>query len=149
MDNLTSAQRSYTMRAVKSVGSAAELEVRRMCRELGYPGYRLHRRDIAGTPDLAYLGRRLAVFVHGCFWHGHSCRAGTKIVKTNAAYWHKKIDRNVARDELAINVLRDAGWKVLVIWECELKNKASAKASLARFLASGGGGACGPVALSL
>lgn len=134
MDNLTDAQRSHTMRAVKSTGSRVETEVRKLCRELGYPGYRLHCRDIAGTPDLAYVGCRLAIFVHGCFWHRHSCKAGSKTVKTNADYWRKKIDRNVARDLRSTEILDAAGWAVLVVWECELKDTPSLRARLSEFL---------------
>ena len=122
------------MRAVKAKDTSPELAVRAICRELGEPGYRLHRRDVPGSPDVAYLGRRLAVFVHGCFWHGHDCNAGTKIAKTNAGYWRKKIDRNVARDARCQNELCEAGWRTLVLWECEVKDASLARRKLARFL---------------
>lgn len=122
------------MRAVKGKDTAGELAVRLLCRELGEPGYRLHRRDVPGSPDLAYLGRRLAVFVHGCFWHGHTCKAGAKVAKTNADYWHQKIARNVARDERNLEALRATGWASLILWECEMKEPSLAKRKLARFL---------------
>jgi DNA mismatch endonuclease, patch repair protein len=134
MDNLTPSQRSRTMRAVKGKDTSAEVAVRRLCRELGEPGYRLHRRDVPGTPDLAYLGRCLAVFVHGCFWHGHTCKAGAKVAKTNADYWRQKIARNMARDERHLQALREEGWGALVLWECEVKDASLAKRKLARFL---------------
>lgn len=134
MDNLTPSQRSHTMRAVKSKDTSTEVAVRRFCRELAEPGYRLHRRDVPGSPDLAYMGRRLAVFVHGCFWHGHSCKAGAKVAKTNADYWRRKIARNVARDERHLEALRENGWASLVLWECEVKDANLAKQKLARFL---------------
>lgn len=134
MDNLTSVQRTQTMRAVKGKNTSVELQTRRLCRELGEPGYRLHRRDLPGSPDLAYLGRRLAVFVHGCFWHGHNCKAGAKVVATNAGYWQRKLARNVARDEQHLADLHHRGWTTLVLWECELKDHEVAKAKLRRFL---------------
>lgn len=86
------------MKAVKGKDTAPEIVVRRLCRELGESGYRLHRKDLPGAPDLAYMGRRLAIFMHGCFWHRHACKAGSKVAKTNAAYWRQKIDRKMARD---------------------------------------------------
>ena len=134
MDNLTTSQRSRAMRAVTAKDTSPELAVRAMCRELGEPGYRLHRRDVPGSPDVAYLGRRLAVFVHGCFWHGHDCKAGAKVAKTNAGYWRQKIERNVARDARREGELREAGWRTLVLWECEVKEASLAKRKLARFL---------------
>jgi DNA mismatch endonuclease (patch repair protein) len=134
MDNLTPSQRLHTMRAVKSKNSSAEVAVRRFCRELAEPGYRLHRRDVPGSPDLAYMGRRLAVFVHGCFWHGHSCKAGAKVPKTNADYWLRKIAGNIARDERHLKTLQDSGWATLVVWECEVKDTSHVKRKLAEFL---------------
>jgi DNA mismatch endonuclease, patch repair protein len=134
MDNLTPSQRSETMRAVKAKDTSPELTVRRLCRELGEPGYRLHRRDIPGSPDLAYPGRRLAVFVHGCFWHGHDCKAGSKVAKTNSDYWSQKIGRNSDRDARRLTELREQGWKTLVVLECELRHEATVRDRLARFL---------------
>lgn len=125
------------MRAVKGKDTSPELVVRRICCELGERGYRLHRRDILGAPDVAYVGRRIAVFVHGYFWHGHCCKAGAKTAKTaktNSEYWQRKIERNVARDALHIHVLKGQGWRVMVLWECELKDEARAKQRLARLL---------------
>lgn len=122
------------MKAVKSTDTSAEVVVRRLCRELGEPGYRLHRRDVSGSPDVAYLGRRLAIFVHGCFWHGHSCKAGAKVAKTNADYWHQKIHSNMARDRRNLDTLREQGWRTLVLWECEVKDASLAKRKLAHFL---------------
>lgn len=122
------------MKAVKSKGTTGELAVRRLCRELGEPGYRLHRRDVPGSPDIAYLGRHLAVFVHGCFWHGHTCKAGAKVAQTNASYWRQKIDRNMARDRRNLDALAEQGWRSLVLWECEIKDVDFTKRALARFL---------------
>ena len=91
----TTAQRS--MRAVKSRDTNPELAVRALLRPIA-PGYRLHRGDLPGKPDVVYASRKLAIFVHGCFWHGHDCARGARAPKTNAAYWRAKIARNRARD---------------------------------------------------
>ena len=85
------------MRAVKGRDTAPEIAVRTMLRRFA-PGYRLHRKDVPGNPDIAYIGRKRAIFVHGCFWHGHDCPRGARSPKANADYWRAKIARNVARD---------------------------------------------------
>ncbi len=120
-------QRAAVMRAVKSANTAPELAVRAACRALG-AGYRLGGWNLAGKPDLVMPGRRLAVFVHGCFWHGHACARGARPPKTNAAYWTAKIDRNRARDARALQTLALAGWRTLVIWECEIRRPAAGHA---------------------
>ena len=98
-----------------------ELMVRRALRSLGHTGYRLDRRDLPGRPDIAFIGRKKAIFVHGCFWHGHDCKRGARMPKTNADYWRGKIARNVARDAASEAALAEMGWDVLTIWECKLK----------------------------
>lgn len=140
MDNLTPAQRTRTMRSVKSRNTSAELVVRALCRELGEPGYRVHRDDLPGKPDLAFVGRRKAIFVHGCFWHGHTCRAGAKRPKTNPEYWEQKIGRNRQRDSASLEALAAMGWAPLVIWECELRTPAVVRERLRQFLARPGAG---------
>ena len=117
----TDPQRSRIMRAVKSVDTGPEMIVRRMLHKLGYR-YRLHRKDLPGKPDLVFPSRKAVIFVHGCFWHGHDCKRGARTPKTNTQYWTDKIRRNVERDAQAIIDLKAAGWRVLVIWECELKD---------------------------
>jgi DNA mismatch endonuclease (patch repair protein) len=119
-DVFTKAERSAVMAAVKGKDTAPELEVRRLAHALGYR-FRLHRKDLPGAPDLAFPGRTRAVFVHGCFWHGHHCARGARAPKANAAYWRAKIGRNRARDAVALAALAERGWKALVLWECELK----------------------------
>ena len=84
-------------------------------------GYRLGGAGLPGCPDLVMKGRRVAVFVHGCFWHGHDCARGSRKPKANAAYWTAKIDRNRARDEASRAALNAAGWRVITVWECALK----------------------------
>ena len=108
------------MQAVKSKDTAPEMLVRRLLHSRGFR-YRLHRRDLPGCPDLVFPGRHKLIFIHGCFWHGHNCVRGARIPKSNAVYWADKIDRNRARDKRALTRLRDAGWGVLVLWECDLQ----------------------------
>jgi len=122
--------RSAVMRAVKSHDTSPELAVRALLRPIA-PGYRLHRPDLPGTPDIVYAYRKLAIFVHGCFWHGHDCSRGARCPKTNAAYWRQKIARNRARDVRTLGAYEAMGWRALVVYECELKDKAALSARLA------------------
>ena len=128
--------RSEIMARVKARDTKPELLVRHRLRALGHTGYRLDRRDLPGRPDIAFIGRRLAIFVHGCFWHGHDCKRGARQPKTNAEYWRAKIARNVARDEAALGALTDKDWRVLTLWECELKHD-DLDARLSAFLTDG------------
>ena len=121
------------MRAIKSRDTGPERAVRKILRPIA-SGYRLHRKDIPGRPDIAYVGRRIAIFVHGCFWHGHGCARGGRMPKTNSAYWKQKIARNRARDAAAQAALSARGWRSLVIWECELKDGGRVKARLRRLV---------------
>ena len=132
--NETPEQRSATMRAVKSRDTSPELAVRALLRRF-VPGYRLHRKDITGTPDIAYIGRQRAIFVHGCFWHGHDCARGARMPKANAEYWRAKIARNVARDARYQEALAAQGWRTLIVWECELKDDGALEKKLRAFLA--------------
>ncbi len=127
--------RSAIMRAVPSRNTSAELKVRAILRTI-MTGYRLHRSDIPGKPDIAFVGRRLAIFVHGCFWHGHDCKRGARAPKTNAEYWRAKIERNVARDALHQTALREQGWRALTIWECELSDADLVAVKLRSFIAA-------------
>jgi DNA mismatch endonuclease (patch repair protein) len=115
--------RSAVMRAVKSRDTIPELAVRALLRPIA-PGYRLHRRDLPGKPDVVYASRKLVIFVHGCFWHGHNCPRGARAPKTNAAYWGAKIARNRVRDQKTLAAYAGMGWRTFVIYECELKDKA-------------------------
>ncbi len=126
--------RSEVMRRVKGRDTKPELRVRAMLRALGHPGYRLDRRDLPGRPDIAFIGRKCAIFVHGCFWHGHDCKRGARQPKTNADYWRAKIARNVERDTVNEAALRAKGWRTLVIWECELREPARVERALESFL---------------
>ena len=119
-DNLTPEQRKRTMTRVHSNDTQPEMQVRRLVHGLGYR-YRLHRKDLPGTPDLVFPKRRKIIFVHGCFWHGHDCKAGRKQPKANEAYWSAKLARNRERDAANQALLRAQGWDVLIVWECDLK----------------------------
>lgn len=125
--------RSAVMRAVKSRDTSPELVIRHIVRRIR-PGYRLHRRDIPGRPDIAYVGRKKAIFINGCFWHGHNCARGARVPKTNREYWIGKIGRNVERDRKSLQLLRQAGWDALVVWECELKDLSAIETRLRSFL---------------
>ncbi len=136
-DVLTPAQRSAAMRAVKSRDTRPEILVRAMARKLGYARrYRLGGARLPGKPDLVFAGLHKAVFVHGCFWHAHSCARGARAPKTNAQYWSAKIARNRKRDQATMSALRALGWRVLIIWECALHNERTVEKRLSRFLAS-------------
>lgn len=122
MDNLDPLRRSKNMRRIRSKNTKPELVVRKIVRSLGFTGYRIHRKDIPGKPDLAWIGRKLAIYVHGCFWHGHNCKEGVRKPKSRADYWISKIERNRQRDHTQQVTIESLGWRVLVIWECELRN---------------------------
>jgi DNA mismatch endonuclease (patch repair protein) len=109
------------MRAVKSRDTEPELKVRRAAHALGLR-FRLGRDDLPGKPDLVFPARRVALFVHGCFWHGHHCPRGARVPQANRAYWTAKIGRNMARDKATLAALRRKGWKPVVIWECETRD---------------------------
>lgn len=134
-DNLNPEQRSAAMRQVRSKNTSPELAVRRLLQSRGYSGYRLHRTDIPGKPDIAWIGRKLAIFVHGCFWHGHNCPRGARTPKTRRDYWLAKIERNRQRDGAHQLALKAAGWGALTLWECELDDQRNISKKLRRFLA--------------
>ena len=133
-DVFDEATRSAVMRRIKGRDTAPELKVRRALTALG-ARYRLHRAALPGKPDIVMPGRRLALFVHGCFWHGHDCARGSRVPKDNRDYWVGKIERNRARDVKAREALEALGWRVETIWECELKDAAALEARLKSVLA--------------
>ena len=122
-------KRSDVMRQVKAKGTSPELKVRKLLWALG-ARYRLHRKDLPGAPDIVLPGRKLAVFVHGCFWHGHDCARGARVPKQNRNYWTAKIARNRARDERVQDELEALGWRPTVVWECELRDPHTLQARL-------------------
>lgn len=116
-DRISRSARSRIMRRVRSKDTGPEMRVRSLVHELGYR-YRLHRRDLPGTPDLVFARQKKVIFVHGCFWHQHNCRKGVR-PSSNVAFWNRKFDGNVQRDKKSTLTLEKSGWSVLVIWECE------------------------------
>ena len=120
-------KRSAVMRRVKGSGTTPERIVRRLIWRLG-GRYRLNRKDLPGKPDIVLPGRKLAIFVHGCFWHGHDCARGGRVPKANRDYWLTKIGRNRLRDTAAQAALQTAGWRVETVWECELKDAGALEA---------------------
>lgn len=134
-DKLTAERRSENMRRIRSTGMKPEMAVRSLVHRLGYR-FRLHAKDLAGKPDLVFRPRRKVIFVHGCFWHGHSdpsCLDGRR-PKSRAEYWGPKLDRNIERDTAHVAALEAAGWKVLIVWECETKDALALAKRLRRFL---------------
>ena len=119
-DVFSAEKRSAVMRRVKGRDTSPELAVRRILRAAGI-GYRLGGMGLPGRPDVVMTGRKVALFVHGCFWHGHDCARGSRQPKTNADYWIAKIDRNRARDAAVVQALEATGWRVVIVWECEMK----------------------------
>lgn len=121
------------MRAVRSRDTRPEIIVRSTVTALGYR-YRLHKAELPGKPDLVFGSRRKAIFVHGCFWHGHDCKRGARAPKANAEYWRSKVQRNRDRDGRTLHALEAADWSVFVVWECETRNIDELAKRLAEFL---------------
>lgn len=132
---VSSAGRSRIMKAIRSKNTKPELAVRKVVHRLGYR-YRLHIADLPGKPDLVFAARKKVIFVNGCFWHRHPSPrcANARWPQTNVQYWKRKLARNVERDLLNLSLLRNSGWKALVVWECEVKNELRLAKRLARFL---------------
>ncbi|MVA96664.1 DNA mismatch endonuclease Vsr [Nitratireductor sp. CAU 1489] len=119
MDTRSPEQRKRIMRAVKSKNTGPEITVRRLLHAMGYR-FRLHRKDLPGKPDIVFPSRTKVIFVHGCFWHGHGCSKG-RPPKSRLDYWLPKLEQNARRDRTKTEQLAAAGWDVLVVWQCELK----------------------------
>jgi DNA mismatch endonuclease, patch repair protein len=126
--------RSENMSRIRGRDTKPELVVRKMLRRLGFKGYRLHRKELPGKPDIVFIGRKKVIFVHGCFWHAHTCEVGARKPVTNQAYWVPKIQRNKDRDVAHLEQLQDEGWAVLTVWECEIKDEVALMKRLAMFL---------------
>ena len=120
IDRVSSEVRSRNMARIRPKDSQPEMRVRRLVFSLGYR-YRLHRRDLPGTPDIVFPELRKVIFVHGCFWHQHDCPRGSRPA-SNTDFWNAKLSRNVERDRENISALTAGGWSILVIWECETKS---------------------------
>jgi DNA mismatch endonuclease (patch repair protein) len=133
VDTFTPEKRSEVMRAIRSRDTKPEMIVRSAAHAMGYR-YRLHKSGLPGKPDLVFAGRRKIIFVHGCFWHGHTQCRGGRLPKSNNNYWQKKIARNQTRDKRVARKLRAEGWSVMTIWECEIRDLNKLRKRLLRFL---------------
>src|SRR6185312_3210938 len=133
-DSLTVEQRSERMGRVKGRDTKPEMTVRKIVHALGYR-YRLHRRDLPGRPDLVLSRHRAVIFVHGCFWHRHRppC-ALARLPKSRLSFWMPKLEANRMRDETTSEALARLGWRVLVVWECELSDRERVTDKLRAFL---------------
>lgn len=120
MDRLSPEQRSKLMSRVRRSDTAPELAIRRALHSNGWR-YRLHAKDLPGTPDIVFRSRRVAVFVHGCFWHGHGCKLST-VPKTRPDYWISKISANKERDKRQLIQLVEMGWTAITVWQCDLRD---------------------------
>jgi DNA mismatch endonuclease (patch repair protein) len=134
-DTFTKAERSRIMAAVKGKDTKPEMVVRRLVWQLGYR-YRLNVRRLPGCPDLVFSSQRKAIFVHGCFWHRHSCADGRSMPASRVNYWRQKFKRNLARDAKCRRELARMGWRVLTIWECQTRKPDSVESRLIAFLDS-------------
>lgn len=131
-DRVSKEKRSAIMAAVKSKNTGPELFVRKRLHALGYR-YRLHVGSLPGRPDLVFPARRKILLIHGCFWHGHTCRWG-RLPTSREEFWAQKIERNRSRDRECVLDLRSMGWEVLVVWQCELRDWKSAESRIVEFL---------------
>jgi len=123
------------MRAIRKKNTRPELTVRKQVHALGYR-FRLHRRDLPGSPDLVLARHQAVIFVHGCFWHQHAGCRHSNIPRSRPEYWLPKLARNVRRDKEARARLQAAGWRVLTLWECELGDADMLRERLSEFLLS-------------
>jgi DNA mismatch endonuclease (patch repair protein) len=132
-DVLTPEQRHRNMSHIRARDTRPEITVRRLLRSLGYY-YRLHDKKLPGKPDIVFKSKKKIIFVHGCFWHMHSCQYGKVQPSTNTAFWKEKREQTVERDLRQQKELKEQGWDVLTIWECESKNKPEMIVKLIIFL---------------
>lgn len=131
VDNVSKEKRSRIMRAIRPKNTRPELLVRKLLTAMGYR-YRLHRKDIPGCPDIAFIGQKKAIFVNGCFWHAHNNCPIAHVPDSN--FWREKLAANRARDKRNLASLGSIGWKSLTLWECELQNERRVRSSLSKFL---------------
>lgn len=132
MDKISPEQRSRNMSRVRQKNTKPELLIRSILHRLGYR-FRLNTPRLPGRPDIIFPGRKKVIFVHGCFWHGHTCRRG-QVPSSNRDFWLPKLARNKARDAEVVKALQDLGWSVKIVWECELRDLASLENELNSFL---------------
>lgn len=132
VDNRSKESRSRLMSRIGSKHTKPELAVRSLLHSLNYR-FRLHRKELPGKPDIVFIGRKKAIFVHGCYWHGHGCKIG-KLPKSNLDFWLPKIERNRERDREKRSELEQIGWQVEEVWQCEINGNQNLSARLQEFL---------------
>lgn len=133
MDIMSPAMRSGVMSRIRSRDTGPERRVRSILHRMGYR-FRLHRKDLPGKPDIVLPRHRLVIFVHGCFWHRHHCVNGRATPKGNAKFWADKFEANCERDKRNRRQLRRLGWRVAVIWECQIRDGERLRKRLERLL---------------
>ena len=133
MDSLTPEKRSWNMGRIRSKNTKPEIIVRSILHHLGYR-FRIHRRDLPGTPDIVLPKYNSIIFVHGCFWHRHPGCSCAYMPKSRMEFWEQKFTDTIKRDERTMDALTKLGWKVLIIWECELKEPEAVVKKLESFL---------------
>lgn len=133
LDPLTVKERSERMALVKSKDTKPEIAVRRLIHRMGYR-YRLHSRVLPGHPDLVFPTRKKVIFVHGCFWHRHEGCPNTRLPKSRLDFWKPKLEKNRKRDLAKQRKLRRQGWRMLVVWECQINNEKKLSGRLRAFL---------------
>jgi DNA mismatch endonuclease (patch repair protein) len=133
VDNLSRAERSEIMARVRSTDTRPEVFVRKLIYGLGYR-FRLHGRDLPGHPDIVFRKRAKVIFVHGCFWHRHAGCTLARLPKSRLDFWMPKLEGNRKRDERSKRELQQMGWKVLIVWECQLKRPVVLAGRIRRFL---------------
>jgi DNA mismatch endonuclease, patch repair protein len=134
-DVLTPQQRSFNMSRIRNRDTRPEMIVRSIVHRLGYR-YRLHKRDLPGKPDVVLVRHRKIIDVHGCFFHMHRCRYGSVVPATNAEFWRTKRLSNVERDCRNLRALKQEGWQVMIVWECETRSLPKLSKRIAKFLSS-------------
>jgi DNA mismatch endonuclease (patch repair protein) len=130
-ETISLARRSWIMSRVAAKNTPAELRVRKVAHSLGLR-FRLHRADLPGKPDIVFPKYRVAVFVHGCFWHRHRGCTRARMPRTNQAYWRKKFRSNIVRDRRVIAEIASLGWRTFIFWECETSDVDAIKRRLRR-----------------
>lgn len=133
MDRLDPASRRALMGRIRSKNTKPELAVRRLVHALGYR-FRLHRKDLPGSPDLVFSSKRSVIFVHGCYWHRHDCKRGKFFPAVNTAFWSEKFQRTLTRDRKALRSLSELGWSAMVVWECETRDLEDLSGKVCQFL---------------
>lgn len=133
MDTVSPEKRSRMMANIKSRNTKPEIVVRKIVHAMGFR-FRLHRKDLPGSPDLVFPRLRRVIFVHGCFWHQHPGCKFAYTPKTNTRFWMAKLEGNTRRDALALTTLHALGWEVLIVWECEISDQPTLTLKLSSFL---------------